>query len=178
MTEERMFEINFLKFKVEDFNNKKEKLLNMLKEYPESKKDYQNFYTNRQSDRTGLIQKFREICKDEIEQISKTFKVGFKISDMWSVTYEKGNYHPVHNHGSIGLTGLLYLQADEYASPTIYLQPWTEHITDKTLYYRMPSVEGTIVITPKFLHHFTEPHDAIEDKKVIAFDIDIDADKR
>ena len=173
MNEQIMFEINFLELEIKNFNEKKSRLLDMLKAYPEKRLKNQNFLTNRQSDRNGMAEKFEELMMNEIKNITENLKCNFKLQDIWSITYEVGDYHPVHNHGGIGLTGLLYLQTNENCSPTYCLQPWNDHMEDKTIYRKLPSKEGTIVIFPKFINHFTEPHDGDLDKKVIAFDFEI-----
>ena len=41
--------------------------------------------------------------------LSEKLQRDIRVDDAWSVSYKKGEYHSVHNHGSIGLSGILYL---------------------------------------------------------------------
>ena len=54
---------------------------------------------------------------------------------------------------------------------TQYLQPWNDWISDRTIYYPLPVKEGDIVITPKFVRHFTEPHKSKKVKRIISWDM-------
>ena len=171
MKKETLFEINYWSTNVTNFKSKKLKLLNLLKSYPEKKQGIQEFYTNRQSNRTFLNEGFTTICKDEMEIISKTFKKDIQIEDVWSVTYKNGDYHKPHNHGTVGLTGILYLQLDSTNPTTLYIQPWNDIENDCSQYYKMPVVEGMMTIVPKFVNHFTIPNKSKKSKKIISFDM-------
>ena len=86
-----------LNFKTE----KKKKLTNLLKSYPEEKTGIQTFSTNRQTDRQGLVEGFIQILEEEFNMLSQQIKKSCSINDIWSVTYAKGDYHSPHNHGPL-----------------------------------------------------------------------------
>lgn len=172
MKEDILFEINYLSLKVDNFKKKKQQLLDMLKDYPDYRKVNQNFFTNRQTDRSGMAEKFKKICAKEFATFNEKTKKHMIIEDIWSVRYGQGDFHPIHNHGSVGLTGILYLQTDKEDS-TVYVQPWNDHLTDMTGYHKLRVDEGTMVITPRFVNHFTNPHQSTRDRIVIAFDITV-----
>ena len=173
MKKETLFEVNYWTISLTNFKNKKLQLLNMLKSYPEKKQDMQEFYTNKQNNRTLLTKNFYSICKDEMQIISKTFQKDIEIENVWSVSYKLGDYHTPHNHGTIGLTGILYLQLDSLNPTTLYMQPWNDITNDCTQYYKMPVVEGMITIVPKFINHFTFPNKSKKIKKIISFDFKV-----
>ena len=56
---------------------------------------------------------------------------------------------------------------------TQYIQPWNDWYSDRTIYYPMPVQEGTIVVMPKFIRHFTEPSKSKKIKRIISWDMRI-----
>jgi hypothetical protein len=89
------------------------------------------------------------------------------------VTYKNGDYHTPHNHGSTGLSGILYLNLDKKSPPTTYLQPWNDWYSDRTIMYPMPVQEGQIVVIPQFINHFSEPNKAKKIKRIISWDMKV-----
>ena len=156
-----------------NFSKKKKQLEQLVKGFPEKKHGLQTFATNRQSDRTGFVEAFSNICGEELNMLSKKLQKDIQIEDIWSVSYKKGDYHTPHDHGSTGLAGILYLNMPKKAPVTQYIQPWNDFISDRTIYYPLPVNEGTIVVTPKFVRHFTEPNKDTKIKRVISWDMKI-----
>ena len=156
-----------------NFSKKKKQLEQLVKGFPEKKHGLQTFATNRQSDRTGFVEAFSNICGEELNMLSKKLQKDIQIEDIWSVSYKKGDYHTPHDHGSTGLAGILYLNMPKKAPATQYIQPWNDWYSDRTIYYPLPVNEGTIVVTPKFVRHFTEPNKDTKIKRVISWDMKI-----
>jgi hypothetical protein len=156
-----------------NFSEKKKQLEKLVKAFPEKKHGVQTFATNRQSDRSGFAQAFTNICSEELNMLSKRIKKDIHMEDIWSVSYKKGDYHTPHNHGATGLTGILYLNMPEDGPVTQYIQPWNDWQSDRTIYYPLPVVEGTIVVVPKFVRHFTEPSKSKKIKRIISWDMKI-----
>ena len=86
--------------------------------------------------------------------------------------YGQGDYHIVHNHGSIGYTGILYLELEEDSPKTIYMQPW-QNEKDMSLFVEPNVKAGDIVIVPKFIHHYTKPNKTDYKKLVMSFDFKV-----
>ena len=173
MLEESMFKINCYTLPTLNFKTKKKKLINLLKAYPEKKHGIQTFSTNRQTDRLGLSQGFTELLSEELEMLSGKIKRDLAITDIWSVSYDKGDYHSPHNHGSLGFSGILYLNLPKDSPATSYIQPWNDIYTDTTIYYPKPVEEGTIVVVPQFLTHFSPPNKSKSKKRIISWDMKI-----
>ena len=169
-----LFNIPMWRLPTLNFKKKKKDLEKLVKAYPERKHGLQTFYTNRQKDRTGFGEAFSNILAEEFEMFSKRVSKNIVISDIWSVSYKKGDYHTVHDHGSIGLAGILYLNMPKDAPVTQYVQPWNDFQTDRTIYLPLPVREGDIVITPKFVRHFTEPSKSKKIKRVISWDMTLE----
>ena len=168
-----LFTIPMWRLPVLNFSKKKKQLEQLVKGFPEKKHGLQTFATNRQSDRTGFVEAFSNICGEELNMLSKKLQKDIQIEDIWSVSYKKVDYHTPHDHGSTGLAGILYLNMPKKAPVTQYIQPWNDWYSDRTIYYPLPVNEGTIVVTPKFVRHFTEPNKDTKIKRVISWDMKI-----
>ena len=156
-----------------NFSKKKSQLEKLVKNFPETKHGLQSFSTNRQSDRTGFANAFSNLLADEFEMLSKRLKKNLALEDIWSVSYKKGDYHTPHDHGTIGLSGILYLNMPKDAPVTQYIQPWNDWNSDRTIYLPMPVKEGDIVVLPRFIRHFTEPSKSKKIKRVISWDMQL-----
>lgn len=173
MIENTLFKISYWSTSVLNFKNKKPQLQKLVKSFPEKKHEMQSFATNRQSNRSGFIEAFSNICGEELNMLSQKLKKNIQIEDIWSVSYNSGEYHTPHNHGTTGLTGILYLEFDKTNSSTTYIQPWNHIENDTTLYYNMLAHEGLITVVPKFVNHFTQPSKSKKIKRIISFDMKI-----
>ena len=52
-----------------NFSKKKKQLEQLVKGFPEKKHGLQTFATNRQSDRTGFVEAFSNICGEELNML-------------------------------------------------------------------------------------------------------------
>jgi len=173
MIKENLFSIPVWTLSVNNFNEKKKKLKLLLKDFPEKKQQFQTFETNRQIDRTYLSEHFSKIFENELNSLVDQLKTNIQIEDVWSISYKKEDYHITHNHGSIGLTGILYLDMPKDAPVTQYIQPWNNWINDTTVHCPFPVSEGTMIVIPKFVKHFTTPNKSKKIKQVVSWDMKV-----
>ncbi len=173
MIDSTLFQIPMWSLPTLNFSKKKKQLEKLCKAFPEKKHGMQNFYTNRQRDRTGMADAFNNIIGEELQMLSQKLEKDIQIEDIWSISYKKGDYHSAHNHGSIGLTGILYLNQPKDAPVTEYIQPWNDWYSDRTIYYPLSIKEGDIIVVPKFVKHFTKPSTSKSVKRVISWDMKI-----
>ena len=171
MIQESLFNIPCWKIQITNFEEKKKKLTKLLESYPEEKKGMQEFATNRQSDRSGLVEQFASIMNQELVAFSKEIKTDFAITEIWSISYDKGDNHSPHNHGSMGLSGILYLNLSKEFPNTTYMQPWHDYRDDTTHFASVPVAEGDIVIVPSFVLHFSKPNKSKSKKRIISWDM-------
>ena len=159
------FKIEFLTIKTNNFKEKKKLIKRELKKYPE--KRFNNFYSNRDSNKlSGALLK---IFKEEFDQISQHHGRILNFYSSWSASYDKGDYHIAHNHGSVGYAGIIYLDMHKKSPVTSYLQPWNND-QDRSMIYEPPAQEGDIVIVPQYIVHFTRPNPVSFKKRIISFD--------
>ena len=173
MIDSTLFQIPMWSLPTLNFSKKKKQLEKLCKAFPEKKHGMQNFYTNRQRDRTGMADAFNNIIGEELQMLSQKLEKDIQIEDIWSISYKKGDYHSAHNHGSVGLTGILYLNQPKDAPVTEYIQPWNDWYSDRTIYYPLSIKEGDIIVVPKFVKHFTKPSTSKSVKRVISWDMKI-----
>ena len=167
-----LFHIPFWQLKTSNFKEKKNKIIDLLKDYPEEKTGTKDFFTNRHNiNKENVIPKFVNILSNEIKQISKEFQNDFAITDIWSVSYETGDYQSPHNHGSTGMSAILYLDLPNNAPYTSYIQPWTDIKLDGTRTKTLEIDEGDIIFVPSFLLHFSEPNKSDSIKRIVSWDI-------
>jgi hypothetical protein len=166
-----LFNIPYWHIKTKDFAKKKEQIKKLLVEYPENKVNLQEFYTNRQGERQNLLQAFCPIVQEEIEQLTNDIEMDLAVTNVWSVSYQKGDYHSPHNHSGIGLSAIMYLDLPEGTPGTLFLQPWNDWLTDTSQYGEVFVEEGDIVIVPSFVVHYTKPNITDDVKRIIAWDM-------
>tara|TARA_B100000287_G_C20306399_1_gene652013 strand:- start:46 stop:597 length:552 start_codon:yes stop_codon:yes gene_type:complete len=157
----------------------KQKLLELLLDYPEKRNGTQRFYTNRQSDTPNFTNRFSEIISTELTELKQSIyqvlhkDIELNVKDVWSVTYENGDYQKVHNHSSTGLTGILYIDNPDDGPNLDILQPYDSWLSGKTQFLSIKFKGGSIVVFPSFLKHSTEPNTSKQMKKVIGWDMTI-----
>ena len=131
-----------------------------------------DFETDRDSQRT-YIDPFMEIFSDELQQFGRELNVlSFKIEDIWSVQYKRGDFHAVHTHGTCNFSGVLYLDYDEVEhTPTHFVMQNINPVTNMTDIVSPLVREGDIIIFPSNILHFTTPCKTDKIRKIISFDI-------
>ena len=73
-----LFHIPFWQLKTSNFKEKKNKIIDLFKDYPEEKTGTKDFFTNRHNiNKENVIPKFVNILSNEIEQICKEFQNDF-----------------------------------------------------------------------------------------------------
>jgi hypothetical protein len=162
---EPVFKIEFFKIQCINFKNKKKKIEKILKQYPETPR--LNFYSNR--DKCSITTEFKEIFKDEFSLIQTKYNSKISLQRVWSVVYNKGDYHVPHNHSSTGYCGILYLDMKPDSPRTTYIQPWNNQEDQSVLY--TPQVKpGDMMIVPQHLWHYSETNKIKFKKRIISFD--------
>ena len=171
---EPMFHLPKWSLNINDFKMKQEQLTNLLGEYPEKPNPFGNFLTNRAAceDDGGskLIEKFILILQEELKEVAQAVQKHVAVTSVWSASYPQNTYHPVHNHGSLGLSGIIYLVQEPQHPQTIFVCPWNNWITDETLLSPPKVEEGQLVLVPSMLLHYTEPNPLLRPKRIIGFD--------
>jgi hypothetical protein len=166
-----IFETYTYQYPIENWAEKKKQIGQYIKEENFIRNEF--FLTDRKNANNNYLDHFADIFKDEILKFK--LDLGVKeiyITNVWSVKYATGDFHPVHTHSSTGYSGILYYNynEDEHTG-TYFVNSQTDPITDLTN-YSLPTVhEGQMSITPSSVLHFTFPNTSINERQVIGFDL-------
>ena len=180
MLQKTLFDVPIWIKEIDNFNQKKGRLDEELSKFPEVRNDTNTFSSNRNIQRDGLTQSFVNVLSKELLEFNtnlKKYKPNINevfITDVWSVTYERGDYQATHNHSSTGLSGILQLESPTDGPSLNIIMPWNDWIDDTTRYYSVKYKVGTMVVMPSFLLHSSEPNLSNERKRVISWDMRVE----
>ena len=179
MLQKTLFDIPIWVKEIDNFDSIKSKLYHELSKFSPDERNG-TFLSNRNTQRDGLSESFGNIISKELREFYtklKIYKPHIKklwITDVWSVTYEKGDYQPTHNHSSTGLSGILHLENPSDGPNLNIVMPWNDWIHDTTEYYSVKYKVGTMMIMPSFLLHSSEVNLSNECKRVISWDMRVE----
>ena len=180
MLQKTLFDIPIWIKEVDNFDYKKGELDKEISKFPEVRNDTNTFSSNRNIQRDGLTQSFVNVLSKELLEFNtnlKKYKPNINevfITDVWSVTYERGDYQATHNHSSTGLSGILQLESPTDGPSLNIIMPWNDWIDDTTRYYSVKYKVGTMVIMPSFLLHSSEPNLSNQRKRVVSWDMKVE----
>lgn len=168
-----MFQTQVYQYAVDNWEEKKHQLLALI---DHTKFQYNaSFHTDRKASANSCLGNFVDIIEAQLAMFQQDLGVSqLVVTDVWSVKYQTGDFHPVHTHSSRGYSGVLYLEYDELEhTGTYFVNPITDPITDLTN-YSLPNVhEGALVIAPSNVLHFTYPNKSNKIRLVMGFDINL-----
>ena len=180
MLQKTLFDIPIWVKEVENFDSIKRELELEFSKFPEVRNDTNTFFSNRNTNRDGLSKSFGDIMSKELHELQADLKKyrpeinEVWLTDVWSVTYEQGDYQATHNHSSTGLSGLLHLEIPADGPQLNIIMPWNDWIHDDTKYYSVKYKVGTMVVMPSFLLHSSEVNLSDERKRVISWDMKVE----
>ena len=180
MLQKTLFDIPIWVKEVGNFDSIKRELELEFSKFPEVRNDTNTFSSNRNIQRDGLTQSFVNVLSKELLEFNtnlKKYKPNINevfITDVWSVTYERGDYQATHNHSSTGLSGILQLESPTDGPSLNIIMPWNDWIDDTTRYYSVKYKVGTMVIMPSFLLHSSEPNLSNQRKRVVSWDMKVE----
>ena len=180
MLQKTLFDVPIWIKEVDDFDYKKGKLEEELSKFPEVRNETNTFLSNRDAQRDGLSKSFGNIMSKELHELQvelKKYRPEINevwVTDVWSVSYNKGDYQPTHNHRSTGLSGILHLENPPDGPNLNIVMPWNDWIHDTTKYYSVKYKVGTMMVMPSFLLHSSEVNLSDKRKRVISWDMKVE----
>jgi hypothetical protein len=174
-----IFGYNLYQYPCLDWPNQKSLGLNWLERTTFSRGDIQTFSSDRIHEPQFYCQEFVDLFQKELKIFCQDLKAeSIEITDVWFVKYENGDWHPPHTHACKGYSGIIYFEYDETVhTPTYFLNPVTDPITDRTNYCTPIVYEGDIVIAPSNLLHFTHPNLSTKTRIILGFDMTVTLSK-
>ena len=152
-----MLNIPFYQYKVNNWREKKEQLLDFVSTLSFKFKDQiADLYTT-YGDQTSSIP--LKILEDDIVKFTTEVKYSGEMdADIWFQKYYENQFHSPHNHGAIGYSAVLYINFDKRIHEgTRFLAPFND--PDGNHVEFAPDVdEGSLIFFPSYLYHFTIPN--------------------
>tara|TARA_B100000902_G_C27170440_1_gene843538 strand:- start:456 stop:1034 length:579 start_codon:yes stop_codon:yes gene_type:complete len=178
------FSIPMFKVAVPDWNETKKKQL--ISKVKFSKlgfvdTDYQMYLTDHNV-ATGESQTHRfpaytddfiKTIKVPLDEFGNRFCERFQIKSLWCQKYSKGNSHGIHNHGSIGFSGIFYAQLTKKHKATRFILPFCDFTNGNVLDHYPDVQEGDVLFFPSFLLHGADPSSVDEKRIIFSFNIEI-----
>ena len=180
MLQKTLFEIPIWVKEIDNFDSKKRELEMEFSKFAEVRNVTNTFSSNRDTSRDGLSKSFGNIMSKELHELQvelKKYRPEISevwVTDVWSVTYEQGDYQPTHNHRSTGLSGILHLENPPDGPNLNIVMPWNDWIHDTTKYYSVKYKVGTMMVMPSFLLHSSEVNLSDKRKRVISWDMKVE----
>lgn len=172
-----MFMIPYLQLNVNDWVNKKKKLLELMSKCnltnPNSILE-SSFYDESSKNHNELVE---FIFQDELDLAKKSFGFNYySIKYSWFQEQTKNMFHPLHDHGekNIMMSSICYIEYDSSEhSPTQFISPFVDSFTSSHSHF-MPRVEeGTIIFFPSNVLHQTLPSPSDKPRKIISFNMEL-----
>ena len=116
---------------------------------------------------------FIKVIKVPLDKFGHTFCNKYQIKSLWCQKYSKGNSHGIHNHGSIGFSGIFYAQLREGHKATRFILPFADFTNGNALDHYPEVNEGDVLFFPSFLLHGADPSTSDEERIIFSFNIDI-----
>ena len=152
-----MLNIPFYHYKVNNWREKKEQLLDFVSTLSFKFKDQiADLYTT-YGDQTSSIP--LKILEDDIIKFTTEIKYSGEMdADVWFQKYYENQFHSPHNHGTIGYSSVLYINFDKRIhKATRFLAPFNNPEGNEIEF--VPDVdEGSFIFFPSYLNHYALPN--------------------
>lgn len=170
-----LFSVNYFSYECGGWEDKKSRLSELIKSDTFERSGSAQFLTDRHSEHGDYADDFASIFNEELNRFGVDARLEMiRIRSIWSVRYERGDYHSIHNHRSTGYSGILYFDYDDRVhTPSIHVSPWNDPVTDMTVMTAPPVREGTMVFVPSNVLHFTRPNNSDRLRSIVSFDLEV-----
>lgn len=172
-----MFTIPYLQLDVNDWDNKKKKLLDLMGKcnfINQNARLKSSFYDDSSKNNNDLV---KSIFEDELNQAKKSFGFNYySIKNSWFQEQTKNMFHSLHDHSenNVMMSSICYIEYDSSEhSPTQFVSPFIDSFIFSHLNF-MPQVhEGTIIFFPANILHQTLPSLSDKPRKIISFNMEL-----
>lgn len=172
-----IFAIPFLHIKVQEWEEKKKKLLELCDKENftfEKVGTVKNSFDLNEQKSLELSKKIENLLIPEIDAFNNVFKIKqSEIIQSWFQIEEKFMYHPIHNHGYGHFSSVCYIEFDnENHLPTTFISPSPDAVSgDISKFVPENITEGSIVFFPSGLPHYSPGNKSEVQRKILSFNI-------
>jgi len=171
-----MFIVPYLKLEVNDWENKKKKLLKLM---DNCDLETNSFLSTSFSDKETVNQNesIEDIFSEELTRMKKSFNFNeCSIKQSWFQEQTKNMFHSTHGHcgNNIMMSSICYVDYDfSVHTATRFISPYVDSISCSYLYFTPEVKEGTIVFFPSNILHHTLPSDSDKSRKIVSFNLEV-----
>ena len=160
--------------KVDNFNEHKNKLINLINKIPETsikeqkqKISHTDWQIPKTMKREYLEYFFKKIFKNFAKNICHKFDAqSIEVINMWFQIYKKGDFHNLHRHANAHFTNVFFVNLPNKNLKT-KIYSLEKNIIDVSI------EEGDILSFPGFLKHESLINTYEEEKIIISFNINL-----
>ena len=177
---EPIFSVPLFHFKVEDWNNKKKTLLEIVNN-KELHYERGNFVYTDYIEEDGVFPSsdvdpiVNELINEEVNRFSRYAQVDLLPMNYWFEKSLKNDHHLVHNHGGTGFSAVMFIEYDERVhKPTGLLSPispWLKKLESGNVVFPENIKSGSIIYFPSFINHFTIPNESEKERIILSWNI-------
>lgn len=169
-----MFEINFYKYKINEWDKKKKLFLELINTTEQN--THKNILAKVQTQTTSYFDNsfdVYDIIKEDLQEFVREINFDINFLNSWYQIYKKHDYHEFHTHSnsySNFFSGILFVSFDKkkHAS-TKFLNPF--YSNPNNLFF-MPEVEeGEMIIFPANILHKAPLNQSNQDRIIISFNM-------
>lgn len=188
-----LFGFPITKFVIEDWSDKKSKLLNLIDftgddiqefDYFESDYECQTDYYKYQTSAPYLME-FHQILETDLDKLVSDYTQilsdryrgdcpfkGIEDWQLWSQRYDIGQFHGAHNHGLMNISCVLYVEFDAKEHfPTTFYSPNPNPFYGTIDKIAPPVNEGEILTFPSVLLHESPVSKSNKQRTIMSFNI-------
>lgn len=171
-----MFIIPHLKLDVSDWENKKKKLLQLMKNcnLEESSFLKSSFFDDSSRNQNELVE---SIFEEELDHMKTSFGlIDCSVKHSWFQEQTKNMFHPIHDHcaNNTMMSSICYIDYDPSEhTATKFISPFMDSLSFSYLDFTPQVNEGTIIFFPSNILHQTLPSTSDKSRKIISFNLEV-----
>lgn len=159
------FSVPIFKYKVQNWNIKKKKLLDLFNSFQH--KVIGNVITSPMDIKTNIL-------SEEIKIFENDIGFDFYSTEVWFQKYENNMNHAVHTHGPTGFSSVCFIEYNKsFHKPTTFVSPFGNYITRELERYEPDVEEGDIIFFPSNLLHYAPTNLSKSTRIIMSFNLSI-----
>lgn len=170
-----LFYIPYLKLTVNNWKNKKKKLLELMDACNLGTNPFlRTSYYDDDEYHNNLIQ---PIFEEELNYLKESFGFNdYSIKNSWFQEQTKDMFHLIHHHcaNSVMMSSICYIEYDpsEHIG-TQFISPYVDSLSSSYVYSTPKVTEGTIIFFPSNILHQSLPNTSDKSRKIVSFNLEL-----
>ena len=171
MNVEQAFGIPVFSHTIENWSEYKDELIAMLHTEDGDGHQTDYFKYHQFGELPPYAEKLFEVLKPALDEFNDIYPHEFTIHNVWGQRYTRGGYHPLHNHGALGYSAIVYASLESDHQPTSFFAPYIDFMEGDVIEYVPEVKEGDIVFFPSALMHQCKAVQSDSERVVFSFNI-------